>query len=203
MHRFGPASSHTAYRENNPPRYLHEPLDRPVSAQAHYGQQYAYAPQYAPVTRPVIEQKVYTERITPQAPPPPPPLPSAPRQQHHHSAYPSSAPSKQENHDLRVKVADLQMRIDRLLKGRDDVEAEGSATITMWDELLTQICDLYAITVNKVEIEAYPVGEYTWVLIVESSSPRQVATLSLFIVYVSLFHSHKLPTQIKQFIELT
>ena len=43
------------------------------------------------------------------------------------------------------------MRIDRLLKGRDDIEAEGSATITMWDELLTQICDLYAITVNKVK----------------------------------------------------
>lgn len=146
MQRFGPAASHTAYRENNPPRYLHEPLDRPVSAQAHYGRQYAYVPQYAPVTRPVIEQKVYNERITPQAPPPPPTT----QQQHHHSVYPSSSPIKQENHDLRVKVADLQMRIDRLLKGRDDIEAEGSATITMWDELLTQICDLYAITVNKV-----------------------------------------------------
>ena len=43
LQRFGPAT-HTAYRENNPPRYLHEPLDRPVSAQAHYGRQYSYVP---------------------------------------------------------------------------------------------------------------------------------------------------------------
>lgn len=139
LQRFGP-TTHTAYRENNPPRYLHEPLDRPVSAQAHYGRQYSYVPQYAPVTRPVIEQKVYNERITPS---------QVPTGQPQH--YSTSNPIKQENHDLRVKVNDLQMRIDRLLKGRDDIEAEGSATITMWDELLTQICDLYAITVNKEE----------------------------------------------------
>ena len=138
LQRFGP-SHHTAYRETNPPRYLHEPLDRPVSAQAHYGRQYSYVPQYQPTTRPVIEQRLYNERVTPQPVPQQAPL----NQQ--------SSPVKQENHDLRIKVADLQMRIDRLLKGRDDIEAEGSATITMWDELLTQICDLYAITVNKVK----------------------------------------------------
>ena len=50
-----------------------------------------------------------------------------------------------------MKVADLQMRVDRLLRGRDNCEQEGSASITMWDELVTQLCDMFVITVNKEE----------------------------------------------------
>jgi len=39
------------------------------------------------------------------------------------------------------------MRIDRLLKGREDVEAEGNAVATIWDEMVIQLCDLFSITV--------------------------------------------------------
>ena len=72
-------------------------------------------------TRPVLEQRVYNERVT--APVHPEPV--------HSSLVTSKVTTENtqmrtENHELRMKVADLQMRVDRLLKGRDQVEAEGS-----------------------------------------------------------------------------
>jgi hypothetical protein len=39
------------------------------------------------------------------------------------------------------------MRIERLLKGRDDIEAEGSSISTIWDETVTQLSDLFSITI--------------------------------------------------------
>ena len=73
-------------------------------------------------TRPVLEQRVYNERVT--APVHPEPIQTV------HPVVPKvttdNTQMRTENHELRMKVADLQMRVDRLLKGRDQVEAEGS-----------------------------------------------------------------------------
>ena len=75
-------------------------------------------------TRPVLEQRVYNERVTA-------PVHPEPVQPVHSSLITSKVTTENtqmrtENHELRMKVADLQMRVDRLLKGRDQVEAEGS-----------------------------------------------------------------------------
>ena len=75
-------------------------------------------------TRPVLEQRVYNERVTA-------PVHPEPVQPVHSSLVTSKVTTENtqmrtENHELRMKVADLQMRVDRLLKGRDQVEAEGS-----------------------------------------------------------------------------
>ena len=75
-------------------------------------------------TRPVLDQRVYNERVTA-------PVHPEPVQPVHSSLITSKVTTENtqmrtENHELRMKVADLQMRVDRLLKGRDQVEAEGS-----------------------------------------------------------------------------
>ena len=75
-------------------------------------------------TRPVLEQRVYNERVTA-------PVHPESVQPVHASLVTSKVTTENtqmrtENHELRMKVADLQMRVDRLLKGRDQVEAEGS-----------------------------------------------------------------------------
>lgn len=76
-------------------------------------------------TRPVLEQRVYNERVTaPVHPEPVHPVHAAPLVTS--KVTTENNHIRTENHELRIKVADLQMRVDRLLKGRDQVEAEGS-----------------------------------------------------------------------------
>ena len=83
-------------------------------------------------TRPVLEQRVYNERVT--APVHPEPVHAAPLVTP--KVTTENNQIRTENHELRIKVADLQMRVDRLLKGRDQVEAEGSGrfSFSAWIE---------------------------------------------------------------------
>jgi len=147
LNRFAPPPPHhTAYRESSGCPYP-TAGERPMSAQAFYGNR-AYQTTTT-TTRPVLEQRVYNERVTA-------PVHPEPVQPVHASLVTSKVTTENtqmrtENHELRMKVADLQMRVDRLLKGRDQVEAEGSASVTMWDEVISQLCDMFVITVNKEE----------------------------------------------------
>ena len=103
-------------------------------------------------TRPVLEQRVYNERVT--APVHPEPVHAAPLVTS--KVTTENNQIRTENHELRIKVADLQMRVDRLLKGRDQVEAEGSGrfSFSVWIEPQPSRTRLWVCCHNTVAVMA-------------------------------------------------
>lgn len=122
-----PPKCQASYKEVTSPKYVYEytrreePYARPASAHPYTYPSVNHS--YHQVAHQTYQPRITTERL------------------------PDVRNVEEENSVLKDKVANLQVRIDRLLKGREDVEAEGSAAITIWDEMITQLSDLFSVTV--------------------------------------------------------
>ena len=57
----------------------------------------------------------------------------------------------EENRRLKARVHDLQSRVDHLLRGQNDIEAGSKTMNTIWDEMVTQLCDLFGASIEDKE----------------------------------------------------
>ena len=57
----------------------------------------------------------------------------------------------EENRRLKARVHDLQSRVDHLLRGQNDIEAGSKTMNTIWDEMVTQLCELFGASIEDKE----------------------------------------------------
>ena len=57
----------------------------------------------------------------------------------------------EENRRLKARVRDLESRVDHLLRGQNDIESGSKTMNTIWDEIVTQLCELFGASIEDKE----------------------------------------------------